>query len=66
MQEKAREAGQEEVYETDKDFVKAMMYGMPTCGGIGIGVDRLVMFLTNQHSIRDVIPFPFMKPESDK
>jgi len=65
QQEKARKEGQEEVYETDKEFVTAMMYGMPPCGGIGIGVDRLVMLMTNQQSIRDVIPFPFMKPEND-
>ena len=66
LQEESKKAGNEEVYETDKDFVKAMMYGMPPCGGVGIGIDRLVMLLTNQHSIRDVIPFPFMKPEADK
>ncbi len=62
MQEEKRKKGKEESHPKDRDFVEAMHYGMPPCGGVGIGVDRLVMFLTNQHSIRDVIPFPFMKP----
>lgn len=62
MQEEKRKEGKEEAHPKDMDFVEAMYYGMPPCGGVGIGIDRLVMFLTNQHSIRDVIPFPFMKP----
>jgi len=62
IQEEKRKEGKEEAHPKDSDFVEAMYYGMPPCGGVGIGVDRLVMFLTNQHSIRDVIPFPFMKP----
>jgi len=52
-----------EANELDEDFVNSMRYAMPPAGGIGIGIDRLTMFLTNQHSIRDVILFPFMKPE---
>lgn len=60
-QEKKRKAGNEEASRYDKDFVEALEYGMPPTAGIGIGLDRLVMLLTNAESIKEVIFFPFMK-----
>ena len=58
----AKDAGDDEAHEMDKDFVNALSYGMAPTAGQGIGMDRLVMMLTNQHSIRDVLLFPAMKP----
>lgn len=62
-QVKARESGDDESHMMDSDFIRALEYGMPPAAGEGIGIDRLVMLLTNSQSIRDVLLFPHLKPE---
>jgi lysyl-tRNA synthetase class 2 len=62
QQAQRREAGDEEASPLDEEFIEAICQGMPPTGGIGIGIDRLIMIMTNSHSIRDVLYFPWMKP----
>jgi lysyl-tRNA synthetase class 2 len=63
LEQQLRDEGKRE--EIDLDFVRALEYGMPPAGGLGIGVDRVVMLLTDSHSIRDVVLFPPMRPETE-
>jgi lysyl-tRNA synthetase class 2 len=65
-QARQRERGDDEAMQTDMDYVRALSYGMPPAAGIGIGIDRLTMLLTNKKSIRDVILFPHMRPQASK
>jgi lysyl-tRNA synthetase class 2 len=61
LQERAR--GDEEAHQMDEDYIRALSYGMPPAGGVGVGVDRVAMLLTDSHTIRDVILFPLLRPE---
>ncbi len=62
-QVQARAAGDEEAHPLDEDFLLALEYGLPPTGGMGLGVDRLVMLLTDTTNLREVILFPHMRPE---
>jgi lysyl-tRNA synthetase class 2 len=64
QQVERKDAGDEEAMYYDADYVRALEYGMPPAGGLGVGIDRLVMFFTNSASIRDVLLFPHMRPET--
>ncbi len=65
-QVKQRETGDDEAQMMDEDYVTALEYGLPPTGGLGVGIDRMVMLFTNRHSIRDVLLFPTMKPMKDE
>ena len=63
QQARLRAAGDPEAQQLDEDFIRALEYGMPPTGGVGLGLDRLLMILADQSHIRDVILFPMLRPE---
>ena len=65
-QARQKEQGDDEAQEIDEGFIQALEYGLPPTGGFGMGIDRLVMFLTDNYSIREVLTFPTMKPEANE